>query len=163
MLNVTLIGGTELIARLDTILPGKLRLALKRRVVTLAIKLQAKIVNEKLAGQVLNRITGALSRSIFWEMITDNDSGVVAKVASSGDVKYAAIHEFGGKTPPHDIYPTKGEALHFFAGGKEIFAKVVHHPGSVMPERSFMRSSLREMQTEIIEQIQQAAVEGMKP
>jgi hypothetical protein len=47
-------------------------------------------------------------------------------------------------------------------GGKQVFAKIVHHPGSVMPERSFMRSSLAEMRPEIIDGLRQAAVDAMR-
>lgn len=159
MLNVTLVGSTQLIAKLDS-MPTNVRLALKRRVTALAIKLTARVVNDKLSGQVLNVVSGALRRSIFWKIVEDSSTAVIAKVASSGDVKYAAIHEFGGKTPPHDIYPTNAEALHFFMGGREVFAKVVHHPGSVMPERSFLRSSLDEMRDEIERELNAAVVEG---
>lgn len=47
---------------------------------------------------------------------------------------YAAIHQFGGKTRPHTIRPTKGKALAF--GGK--FARQVNHPGSDIPARPFL-------------------------
>lgn len=51
------------------------------------------------------------------------------------NVKYAAIHHFGGQTAPHTILPKKGKALKF--GGR--FAKRVNHPGSKIPARPFMR------------------------
>jgi phage gpG-like protein len=112
-----------------------------------------------LSGQVLNVKTGRLRRSIFNE-VTDTSTAVTGKVASSGDVKYAAIHEFGGKTPAHEILPNKAKALAFVMGGKQVFAAVVHHPGSVMPERSYMRSSLHEMEQEIRDGIRAAVIEG---
>ena len=87
---------------------------------------------------------------------------VVGKVASSGDVKYAGIHEFGGKTPAHDIYPDKAKALAFMIGGKQVFAKVVHHPGSQMPERSFLRSSLSDMRQEILDGLEFAVKGALK-
>jgi hypothetical protein len=34
-------------------------------------------------------------------------------------------------------------------GGKKVVVKSVHHPGSVFPERSFMRTALNEMRPEI--------------
>jgi hypothetical protein len=51
---------------------------------------------------------------------------------------------------PHIIEPKKASVLAFAGGdGGMVFARRVNHPGSKMPERSFMRSSLRDMSTEI--------------
>jgi phage gpG-like protein len=132
------------------------------KVRALTANLQRHIVADKLQGQVLNHRTGALSRSI--QHVTDVQGDVATgRVFSSGDVKYAAIHEFGGRTPPHDIYPDKAQALAFMMGGEQIFAKVVHHPGSQMPERSFMRSGLADMADEIVASLREAAtVEGAR-
>jgi hypothetical protein len=47
-------------------------------------------------------------------------------------------------------------------GGKQVFFKRVNHPGSQMPVRSFMRSSLRDMRPEIIEAMRKAVEEGTK-
>ena len=51
MLNVTLTGDRELIARLEA-MPGKLHAALLRKVTALTFKLEAKI-KDKLSGKVL--------------------------------------------------------------------------------------------------------------
>lgn len=130
-----------------------------KKVRALATNLQRHIVADKLQGQVLNHKTGALGRSIQTETATSGDV-TTGRVFSAGDVKYAAIHEFGGRTPPHDIFPKKAEALAFMAGGQMVFAKVVHHPGSNIPERSFMRSGLFDMSEEIVAGIREAAVKG---
>lgn len=161
MLNVTLVGDRELVARIGA-MPAKVHAALLKKVNALALKLEAKIKNEKLSGQVLNVRSGALRRSIF-SQVTDTETAVTGKVASSGDVKYAAVHEFGGKIPPHDIFPVKAAALAFMMNGKQVFFKHVHHPGATMPEQSFMRSSLAEMKDEIVSGLKQAVVEGLKP
>lgn len=149
--------GTRAIARFDA-MPGRVRDALLAKVEVLRQKLEAKIKG-KLTGQVLNRRSGALFRSIFSERI-DQGNAIYGRAASSGDVKYAAIHEFGGKTPAHDIIPTKAKALAFIVGGKMQFAKIVHHPGSVMPERSFMRSSLSDMRDEIVSGLKSAVLQS---
>lgn len=60
---------------------------------------------------------------------SDNDS---AQVGSN--VKYAAIHQFGGKTRAHEIRPRHKKALAF--GGRVV--KKVHHPGSTIPARPFL-------------------------
>ena len=159
MLNVTVTGDRELIEKL-TAMPSKVHAALLRKVTALDLKLEAK-VKQKLSGEVLNVRTGALRRSIFGK-VEDEPTRVVGKVASSGDVKYAAIHEFGGKTAAHEIVAKNGQALAFMMGGKQVFFKKVNHPGSTMPERSFLRSSLGEMKDEIIGGIREAVAEGTR-
>ena len=44
------------------------------------------------------------------------------------DVKYAPYVEFG--TAPHVIYPKNKNYLAFQVGGKWVFTKEVHHPGT---------------------------------
>jgi phage gpG-like protein len=104
----------------------------------------------------LNVITGNLRRSIFSETI-ETAHAVTGRAASSGDVKYAAIQEYGGKTAAHDIVPTKAEALAFVMGGKPVFAKIVHHPGSNIPAHGFMRRSLEELTPDILDGYREAA------
>jgi phage gpG-like protein len=85
----------------------------------------------------------------------------VGSVFSSGDVKYAAIHEFGGQTAPHLIVPKKAQALAFMGkSGNQVFARQVNHPGSKMPERSFLRSALNDMSGEIQRGMKQAVIQG---
>ena len=75
------------------------------------------------------------------------------------NLEYAAIHEFGGRTKPHDIFPKKGRALAFMMGGKQVIVKSVKHPGSIIPQRSFMRTALNEMQPQIREAFETAISE----
>ncbi len=159
MLTVT-VDDKKLIQQLDA-MPAKIRDALYKTVFTLALKLQKHIVYDKLQGQVLNHRSGKLQQSIQNE-VTQSSQGILGRVFSSGDVKYAAIHEFGGRTAPHVIEAKNGEALAFMFNGKQAFFKKVNHPGSVMPQRSFMRSSLRDMRPEIIESIKKAVGEATK-
>ncbi len=147
LLNITITGDKELIGRIDK-MPEAVRYALYVKITTLSLKLEAWVKTRKLNGQVLNRISGRLARSIT-QKVTQGPGTIVARVFSTGDVPYAAIHEFGGTTSPHVILPKKAAALAFVVGGKQIFARKVNHPGSKMPERSFMRSSLKDMSTEI--------------
>lgn len=70
-------------------------------------------------GHLLNSITPA----------SDNDNAVVGT-----DLKYAAIHQFGGKTRAHEIRPRNKKALAF--GGRVV--KKVNHPGSNIPARPFL-------------------------
>jgi len=159
MLNIVLVGDTQVIAEMDR-MPPSVRVMLRQKIRSLALRLKTKIQRDKLSGQVLNVVTGALRRSIQ-DQIHEDATSVIGEVFSSGDVKYARIHELGGKTRAHDIYPRKADALSFMMGGRRVFAKVVHHPGSVMPERSFMRSSLREMTQTIQREMKEAVIQGL--
>src|SRR5260370_1267916 len=159
MLNIQIVGDKELIARLDA-MPAQIRAALVRKVTALALLLEAKVKGDKLSGQVLNVVSGALRRSIFNE-VQQSDTAVTGKVASSGDVKYAAIHEFGGTINVPEI-SAKGKALAFMMGGKQVFFKKVAAHTITMPERSFMRSSLKDMESQIREGLTEAVREGLK-
>lgn len=128
-------------------LPERLRVALREKAAQLAAELEAKI-QQKLAGDVLNARSGALARSIV-TTVEEESSGVSVAVTSNGDVKYAAIHEFGGVIPAHEIVPDKAKALAFVVGGKQAFAMRVNLPAVIMPERSYLRSSLAEMAEQI--------------
>jgi len=141
-------------------MPERLRAALAEKANALATELQAKI-QQKLAGEVLNTRSGALARSIV-ATIEDVSGNVAVSIASNGDVKYAAIHEFGGTIPPHEIVPDKAKALAFAVGGKEVFAARVNLPAVTMPERSYMRSSLAEMADAIGDKLTEAVVEAME-
>ena len=92
--------------------------------------------------------------------VSADGDGVLASVGSNGDVKYAAIQEYGGKTRAHEILPVKAQALAFVAGGAQRFARKVEHPGSLIPERSYLRSSLDEMSDEIVAALADAAAEA---
>lgn len=160
MITVTLVGDKELIAKF-TAMPRNVHDAVLSKVNYLAEKLKNHVVNDKLSGQVLNHVTGKLWRSIQ-QTVSDDTTSITGKVYSAGDVKYAAIHEYGGRTPPHVIEAKTGKALAFTMGGKQVFFKKVNHPGSVMPERSYMRSSLADMKEEITSSIKDAVLEGVK-
>lgn len=53
------------------------------------------------------------------------------------NVKYAAIHQFGGKTAAHVIRPRHARAL-FWTGAAHPVARV-NHPGSKIPARPFLK------------------------
>lgn len=159
MLNVSLVGDKELIAKLNA-MPNKVKAFLYASVTKLAFKLEYKVKADKLSGQVLHVRTGNLRASIYNE-VTQDTTSVTGRVAQAGDVKYGAIHEFGGQTPPHEIVPVKAQALAFMWNGKQMFLKHVNHPGSKIPERSYLRSSLSDMRDEITEGMTEAVRRGV--
>ncbi len=159
MINVT-VDDSRINLRLNA-MSENVKSALKQKITDLADELRSYVITNKLSGQVLNAISHNLQRSIFYD-VQESGNTIYGRVASDGSVKYAGIHEFGGTTPPHDIYPVNGKALHFAMGGEDIFAKVVHHPGSVMPERSYLRSSLRDKSDYLVSEMRQAVMGASK-
>ncbi len=158
MFAIALGGLDETSARFDA-LPAGLGAALAAKAAELAAALADRVRNDKLMGAVLNARSGALRDSIGAEVLADGD-GVFATVGSFGDVKYAAIQEYGGKTAAHEILPAKTQALAFVAGGAQRFARKIEHPGSRIPERSYLRSSLEEMSDEIASSLAEATAEA---
>jgi phage gpG-like protein len=156
MLQVSLAGNAS--AALAA-LPERLRARLFAKADALAAELEAKI-RQKLAGGVLQQRSGALSRSIA-ASVQQAEAGVTATIASGG-IKYAAVQEFGGTIPPHEIVPDKAKALAFVIGGKQQFARRAHIQELKMPERSYMRSSLSEMAQEITAELTEAVGRGAR-
>lgn len=157
MLSAELDAG-KLLANIDAV-PAQVVATVTTKMRAITKNLQRHVIADKLHGQVLKQRSGALARSIQEDVQTEGDT-IIGEVFSAGDVKYAAIHEWGGVTAPHDIVPTKAEALAFVIGGKQVFARIVHHPGSHIPERSYLRSSLADQASEIVAGLKEAAIRG---
>jgi phage gpG-like protein len=127
---------------------------------TLRGALEARI-QQKLSGEVLQTRSGALAASII-SSIENDGSGTSVSISSTG-VPYAAIQEFGGKTAAHEIVAVKGKVLAFSAGGGQVFARSVNHPGSTIPARSYLGSSLTDMRDDIESGFKQAILEALAP
>jgi phage gpG-like protein len=140
-------------------LPDRLQSALAAKADTVAVALQAK-VRQKLSGEVLSPKSGALAASIM-TTIEETSAGVAVTIAASGEIKYAAIHEFGGVIRAHQIVPDKARALAFVVGGKQVFAARVSLPAITMPQRSYMRSSLAEIADDIRDEFTAAVADAM--
>ena len=79
-------------------------------------------------GRTLN-LSARLRRSITRRASAD-------EVVVGTNVVYAAIHQFGGKTPPRVIRPRTKKALYW--PGARHPVRSVRHPGSRMPARPFL-------------------------
>jgi phage gpG-like protein len=140
-----------------------------RAVQEMGFRLLTHVKADKLSGQVLNVRTGRLRRSINMRM-SDGLDGIYAAVGTN--VVYARPNEFGAVTSPHEIVAKNAKALAFIMGvsqgaggvgpGQMMFRKSVHHPGSKIPERSFLRSALADMRGEILDRIQQALNQALE-
>lgn len=122
-------------------LPDRLRDELYTAMKTVMFDLQSYIQTNKLSGQVLNRRSGTLSRS-FTNDVEQGEN--IIEGTTGPNTPYARIQEYGGQTAPHVIEARNVKALMFTAGGKTLFRRLVHHPGSRIPERSYMRTALAE-------------------
>lgn len=147
MISATItLGGAN--AALDG-LPPQVIEAVAKKVRALTLGLQRHIVADKLQGQVLHHRSGDLGRSIGLSssaVTTTEGTTTTGEVWNSGDVKYAAIHEFGF----HGI-----ESCVSVLGTP--FTRNVNYP-----ERSFMRSSLEDHAEMIVAEIRAAAEAGAK-
>jgi phage gpG-like protein len=151
----TIEGAEALDVKLAT-LPADMLALLEAKARALAEKLAAKVRDDKLSGGALQTQSGALKASIVVDLSTDGGA-VWAMVGSVGDVKYAAIQEYGGRTAAHQILPDKSSVLTFLVGGAMRFARSVQHPGSSLPARAYLSSSLDEMRDEIVAELASAA------
>jgi phage gpG-like protein len=127
----------------------------------LAARLQAHVQQDKLSGQVLNRLSGDLSASIA-PTVASGDGVVTAQVFAADPPPYAAILEFGGVIPAHDVKPVSAQALSFMLDGRRVFAKVAHIPDVTLPAHSYLRASLQDMASEIASELQQAVARALK-
>lgn len=148
------IGTAEVAAKLHRV-GGVVHTALVQIITRLGMELMAYVKEDKLSGQVLNVRTGRLRRSINLKVYGGAEGDGRSVYASVGtNVEYAAIHELGGRTKPHVIEARRAQALAFVIGGELVFRKRVNHPGSNMPERSFLRSALADKRAYILEQLE---------
>lgn len=155
-LNVQVIGTAKLARKLNV---EKWRSSLRAELTIQAINLQTHVVRDKLSGQVLKNQTGTLRRSINWRL-EDPAAGPTAFVGSfAGYVSpsgapaasYARIHEFGATvTVPAHTRTVNGKVQN------------VREYTATFPERSFLRSALRDNTEKIKKGIKAATVQAMK-
>ena len=158
-LNVTLIGDAVLRAAIAA-MPNRVFEEVATEVWRQTLDLQKHIVADKLTGQVLNVRTGNLRRSIQSAFRVDGMTST-GRVFSAGDVKYAAIHEFGFDGIEHVRTFQRMQTMVF---GKEVepFEVTVsaHDRHMRMPMRSFMRTGLHDQEDRIIRALKAAALRG---
>lgn len=122
------------------------RIRLDRAVLNRQIRGASRQELEEAARQVVNRAkvlapvdTGRLRASIRVERRRTLTLRSIYTIGS--DVEYAdMVH---GGTRPHIIRPRNRQYLRFQVGGRTVYAKVVHHPGT--RARPFLDRALREV------------------
>lgn len=128
----------------------------------LTLRLMTRVKGDKLSGQVLKTRTGRLRRSINRRVEGNGTTSVTGYVGTN--VEYARRHELGFQGNE-----TVREHLRLI---KQAWGRPLRTPKQVLvsthsrqvdyPARSFLRTALREMDTEISTGLKQATKEGIK-
>lgn len=157
MLKMEFIGGDVLAAVLRSY-GDKVQTAIVQSVGRSALRLQREVMQNRLSGQVLNVRTGNLRRSIH-QRVTNTGGAVIGEVNTN--VRYGAAHEYGFagtvnvKASLRQVRQAFGRPLK-----SPRYVQVRAHSRNVrLPERSFLRSALRDMRP-IIEADLQKSIEG---
>jgi phage gpG-like protein len=153
-------GAEAVTARLAR-LPSVARQAVVDAMRKMWLQVQTNVVRGKLSGDPLKRVTGNLASSInvggasTATEFQEADDQIVGRVGTK--VRYGAVHEYGGEVdvPSHERKITQ-------VFGRPVSARtvVVRAYQARFPERSFLRSTLREMKDDIEAQIARAAQEA---
>lgn len=157
MLRMEFIGGDVLAAVLRSY-GNKVQSAIVQSVGRSALRLQREVMQNRLSGQVLNVRTGNLRRSIH-QRVTNTGSAVIGEVNTN--VRYGKAHEYGFagavnvKASLRQVRQAFGRPLK-----SPRYVQVRAHSRNVrLPERSFLRSALRDMKP-MIETDLQKSIEG---
>lgn len=151
MIKGTIIGDAEAAVRFDS-MPARLYGEVRTSIGRLVLLIQTRTKQLKLSGQVLKVRTGRLLRSINTRM-TEKPGEVSGTVGTN--VEYARIHEFGF----HGNVNVK-EHLRLSKNGFRLPVRA-HIRRVDLPERSFLRSSLRDLRPEIVAELEQAATRSI--
>lgn len=143
MITIALSGADKADARWADFL-ARLQQGLAQAMSDVADNLLARVA-EKLGGGVMQRRSGRLAAAVEAEVAIAPNAVSVSVGFDRQQAPYGAIQEYGGTTRAHIIAVKSARALAFTVGDRLAFAKTVHHPGSVIPARSFLRASLADM------------------
>lgn len=159
-------GDSEVLLRLKS-MSVRVQSALRAEIQRQAIALTRYVKETKLSGQVLKNRTGTLRRKINYE-ITDSETAVTASVGVK--LSYAAAHEYGfdGVVTVRDhVRAVKSRnARGQIDGKRRTIAQGVafvhtYQRHMHLPERSYLRSSLRENSASIREALRGAVAEAV--
>lgn len=160
MLNVEFIGGDAIAAVLKAYSDG-VQSAVEQSIGRSVLKLQREVMQNRLSGQVLNVRTGNLRRSIH-QQVTSSGGLVVGEVNTN--VRYGVAHEYGFagtvnvKASMRQIRQAFGRPLK-----SPRYVQIRAHTRNVkLPERSFLRSALRDMKPDIEADLQKSIERALR-
>lgn len=147
--------------------PNRLTDAMVRVVNRFTLELQAR-TKEKLSGEVLHVRTGTLRRSIN-RKVELRGSNVVGTVGTN--VEYAAAHEYGfdgevtvrahvRRVASRTLTELRGTRRRMSVQGVAFVKEHTMHMH--VPERSFLRSALAELEPGFAPAVRKAAAEALK-
>lgn len=91
--------------------------------------LERRMLRAQISAEQLVRVrTGTLLATIHKERSTHRRLPAVEVVAGRARMKYTMLEHDG--TPPHIIRARRKKSLRFTVGGKVVFRRSVHHPGT---------------------------------
>lgn len=140
--------------------------ALRKEMAKQMIVMSDRVRADKLSGQVLKNRTGTLRRSINAKTEFD-EAGILGTVGVDPTAPYGKIHEYGGTVTVRahlrrSKLGAKPRAGRRVAQGPQNAAHGgigtwVREHQATYPQRSFLRTTLREMGGDIVSHLQQAA------
>lgn len=170
--------GVERVTKFFEELPQKAKEEAAKGMGRMVLKLQARVMRDKLSGQVLNVRTGTLRRSIDQAVYQD---GIQIRGVVGTNVEYARVHEYGfsgavtvkehlrmiREQGRFSLKAVKGRDMGMWVKkrGKETGSEVLvkaHSRMVKLPPRSFLRSALKELEPEFLEEMDKAAGELAK-
>ena len=158
MITARLVGADAVLAWLRST-PDMAASGLARAITKLGIDLQRKIQEDELTGQILAVRSGSLKSSIDLQ-IDESGEGISATVSSESE--YAHAHEYGFAGTV-DIKATLRRITEVF--GRPISGKTInvrsYRRQMEIPERSFMRSALEDMDPAIRDEVEAALHEAL--
>jgi phage gpG-like protein len=158
MIRGMVIGQEEVIVHLEEVHPRVDSLVRQAvRAETLNLVREAK---EKVSGPVLKTKTGTLRRGINAEFEETDTSIIGSAGIGKAEAKYPAVHEFGGTVTVREH--TRRMTMAWGRAVKTPRQISVRAHTATYPERSFLRSTLRENEARIKAAIAAAVTQGVK-
>lgn len=175
MLKATLNNSDVRIEAALGVKSARLMEVLTAKMTVLMTRLQAKIVNEKLSGQVLSQRSGVAAGSVANPRAEVAGTSVVGILDwAGGPAWYLRLHNIGGDheyaiNPIYSASETRKlgrgtlqphRVLHFLINGKDVFTRYVFHPPA--KGRHFIEASVEEMRGQFVTGLKEALLGVMK-
>lgn len=150
MIQIT-VNSDRIEARLKD-MPVRVERSLLRVISAAALDLQRYIMKDKLEGQVLHHVSGNLQRSLLAIPAAVEGKSIVGRVVVDRAAWYGRLHEYGG------TFQVRAHVRRTVSGkGGQVAAHSIR-----FPERSFMRSGLKDKASDISARIRAAVAEAVK-
>lgn len=144
MLRAGVIGSASVSSRLGSRIPAAVRANVGRTIRMLGLSLERRVKLQKLAGQVLNRRTGRLVRSVNTRFRETQDR---FESSTGTALSYGRAWELGFVRPAVEIRARFKQALYWSGASHPV--RVVRQPARKVAARPWLRPALNEMRPEV--------------